>query len=251
MSERFDLTGAQKKLAETLKGIGVDLWGTADPDKWAEIAFEESEQEKKPAEGKGSTAQAASRKETAKEEDAPQPRKPQVTIENVWKKADVTVDWTEALVRESSTDGLTPPNVWRFYHRMAGQVLDGDLKAYGEVLKTLNPLGDLAALVSGMIIRTPSAERLECAFTCRPELMEQNGRLYLGGLSLRIARDLLAVLPVSEVGVTGNLEGTEKIRVTFRRDQLLKRKMAFVNPEELALECGGSISAEPDRQRKA
>ena len=59
------------------------------------------------------------------------------------------------------------------------------------------------------------------------------------------------MLPVSEVGVTGNLEGTEKIRITFRRDQLLKRKMAFVNPEELALECGGSISAEPDRQRKA
>ena len=184
MSEKFDLTGAQKKLAETLKGIGVDLWGSADPDKWAELAFAESRQEKKNVEAKEAGAQASPGKETGKEADVPKPRKQQLTIENVWKKADVTVDWTEALVRENSADGLTPPNVWRFYHRMAGQVLDGDLKAYGEVLKTLNPLGDLAALVSGMIIRTPSPERLECAFTCRPELMEQNGRLYLSGLSL-------------------------------------------------------------------
>ena len=36
MSEKIDLSAAQKKLAETLKGIGADLWGKADPGEWAE-----------------------------------------------------------------------------------------------------------------------------------------------------------------------------------------------------------------------
>ena len=245
MSEKFDLTGAQKKLAETLKGIGVDLWGTADPDKWAEMAFEESGKEPKTAETRGTGSQASpakgAKQESAKAAEATQTRKPQVTIENVWKKADITVDWTEALVRESPTDGLTAPGVWRFYHRMARQVLDGDLKAYGEVLKTLNPLGDLRALVGGMIIRTPSAERLECEFECRPELIEKDARLYLGGLSLRIARDLLAVLPVEEVQVIGRMNEEEKVKVTFRREQLMKRKLAFLDPAELVEDCGGKI----------
>ena len=50
MSEKIDLTQAQKKLAETLKGIGIDLWGTDDPNKWAEQAFDASASEKTPAE---------------------------------------------------------------------------------------------------------------------------------------------------------------------------------------------------------
>ena len=42
MSEKIDLNAAQKKLAETLKGIGIDLWGSGDPEQWAEDAFDAS-----------------------------------------------------------------------------------------------------------------------------------------------------------------------------------------------------------------
>ncbi|MBR2663504.1 MAG: hypothetical protein IKE25_07310 [Clostridia bacterium] len=237
----FDLNAAQRKLAETLKGIGVDLWGTGDPDKWAEMAFEQSAAPARPEDAPAADAgQPQSGGKPAPK--APVPPKRKVTVENVWKNADETVDWTEALVRETPADGLTAPSRWGFYHRMARPVLEGDLKAYAEVLTTLNPLGDLTELVNGMVLRTPAADRLECEFECRPDRMEQDSRLYLGGLSLRIARDLLAVLPVEEVRILGRLEGTEKVCVTFRRGQLLKKKMAFVDPADLLTECGGTIS---------
>jgi nucleoside-diphosphate-sugar epimerase len=51
-----------------------------------------------------------------------------------------------------------------------------------------------------------------------------------------------AVLPVSEVLISGNLEGDEKIRVTFRRSQLLKQKMAFLVPADFAEACGGILT---------
>ncbi len=245
MSEKMDMTGAQKKLAETLKGIGMDLWGTADPDRWAELAFGQSAA-LKPSPGQEMEETklqpaftSATQEGTEQENAAP---KPALTIENLWKNADETVEWTEALIRENPGDGLTEPERWWFYHRMAGPVLAGDLKAYVEVLTTLNPLGDLTGFVSGMLLRAPSAERLECEFECKPELMEKDARMYLGGLSLRIARDLLAVLPAEEIHIFGRMNGDIKADVTFRREQLLKQKMAFINPADFAEACGGMIA---------
>ncbi|MBQ8072146.1 MAG: hypothetical protein IJ231_00055 [Clostridia bacterium] len=229
MSEKIDLNAAQKKLAETLKGIGMDLWGTEDPEKWAEQAFDESAQ-----------AAPAAKQPPKAEKPAPIAEK-KADLSNLWITADETIDWTEALISEWPRDGLTSPRLWAFYHRMAEKVLQGDLAAYVEVLTTLNPLGDLAEYVSGMVLRTPAAERLECEFECRPEEMEKDARGYLGALSVRAARDLLAVLPVEEVHVTGRMGQEQKLDVTFRRSQMLKRKMAFLNPADFVEECGGQM----------
>lgn len=242
MSEDRTNRTTQEELMRRLKAIGADLWGGmttpgAPEDPTPAATETAAPPAKKENEGSGKEAQEDREKEPG--------------LDRLWIVADETVDWTDALLWDTPRDGLTGQKKWTFLHRMARRVLAGEKEAYAEVLTTLNPLGDLTRYVSGMILKTPGADRLECVFECQQELLEEKGRAYLCALSLRIARDLLAVLPVSEVGVTGNLEGTEKIRITFRRDQLLKRKMAFVNPEELALECGGSISAEPDRQRKA
>lgn len=162
-------------------------------------------------------------------------------IHHLWQQADPTIDWTDALGRERATDGLTGQNRWSFYHRMAEKVLDGDLDAYVEVLKTVNPLGDLAAYADGMVIRTPGAERLECTFQCKETLMAEDSRLYLGAMAVRIARDLLAALPVSEVDVEGVRAGKQVLRVTIRRDQLLKRNPAFLDPVAFIEECEGII----------
>ena len=230
MSEKkegaLDLTNAQKKLAETLKGIGVDLWGSGNPDEWAEKAFDQAGEMKKT--------------ETPQPEKADDRiKKPE--INTLWMSVDETIDWTEALIYSAPRDGLTGQKKWQFYRRMAAKVLEGDRDAYVEVLTTLNPLADLTDYVSGMIIRTPSASRLECVFECREDFLKDHGRLYLGGLGLRIGRDLLAVLPVEEIHVVGNLKGSELLNVTFKREQLMKQKMAFVDPAEFTEQCGGII----------
>jgi len=231
MSGENNMALSPEELMRRLKSIGTDLWRGTTAEEAVERDFaaeaEEAPEERPPAAGK--------EKKKAKE-------MPKSGIENLWITADETVDWTEALLRESSPDGLTGPKLWSFYHRMAEKVLAGNTEAYAEVLTTLNPLGDLTDHVSGMILRTPGPDRLECVFECRKEELEQYGRDYLGALSLRIARDLLAVLPVEEVRISGNLGEKEIIRVSFRREQLLKQKIAFVRPAEFAEACGGQIT---------
>jgi len=52
---------------------------------------------------------------------------------------------------------------------------------------------------------------------------------------------------VDEVKITGRHEGAEKVNVTFRREQLLKQKMSFLNPVDFAEACGGVVTL---RERK-
>ena len=243
MSEKTNTSplSAQEELMRRLKSIGVDLWGGGTAEEAVERDFAA---EAAPGTSKKEPASSGN-KPAGKETEAkkkPVSAKEKVGIENLWITADETIDWTEALLRESPRDGLTSPRIWSFYHRMAEKVLSGSTEAYAEVLTTLNPLGDLTEYVSGMVLRTPGADRVECEFECQPEDLEKYGRDYLGALSLRIARDLLAALPVTEVRVTGNLNGENRVEVTFRREQLLKRKMAFLKPADFVTECGGTIA---------
>jgi len=244
------LMGAQEEMMRRLKAIGADLWGgskagTKDEHGKEDLMsnadimtsnIEEAWQQEMKKNNMPRRATPAS-----SEKDRETVSRPKIGIENLWMTTDETIDWTEALLHETPNDGLTGQKKWSFFHRMAKRVLEGDIDAYAEVLTTVNPLGDLSEYVSGMILRTPGPDRVECVFECQRDHLEQYGKKYLGALSLRAARDLLAVLPVTEVGVTGNLDGTEKIRVTFRRDQLLKKKMAFLDPVQLAEDCGGVI----------
>ena len=165
-------------------------------------------------------------------------------LNRLWRSADITVEWTDALGHDRPKDGLTSQREWDLYHRLAPRVLEGEIDAYVEVLTTLNPLGDLREYVNGMIIRTPGADRLECSFECRGEILKEDGQLYLGALAVRIARDLFAALPVSEVYVEGNQDGQRRVGVTFQRAQIGRKQMGFRDPAEYVLECGGLINTD-------
>ena len=237
-----DPLSSQEELLRRLKSIGIDLWGNGPGPEAKQAAAEAVERDFAAAAEDVQTAgmdPAGKKAKTVTETAAPEKK---LTLENLWITADETVDWTEALLQTSPRDGLTSPKLWSFYHRMAPQVLQGKTEAYAEVLKTLNPVGDLAPFVSAMVLRTPGPDLVECAFDCQRDDLEQHGRDYLGALSLRIARDLLAMLPVSQVRVTGNLDGAEKVNVLFRREQLLKQKMAFLNPADFVESCGGKFT---------
>ena len=227
----------QQDFVKKLQAVGSDLWGalSGGTDYAARKPAPAAGREAAPA-GKAATSAP---KTAGKEAGTPPAADPE--LRRIWKTADATIDWTDALGHETPTDGLTAQRLWDLYHRLALKVLEGDLDAYVEVLTTTNPLGDLTEYVNGMVIRTPSADRLECRFECRRELMEREGRLYLGGVGLRIARDLLATLPVGEVYVEGNLDGERKLGVIYSRQTLLKRNPVFLDPVALVEECGGLI----------
>ena len=168
-------------------------------------------------------------------------KSPDIGIDNLWMTADETIDWTDALAHEYPTDGLTNLRLWAFYHKEAEDVLAGDTKAYAEVLKKANPLGELTAFAEGISMRAPSGDRVEAQFNCRKEYLEVDGKKYLCAMGVRIARDLLACLPVSEVGVKAVQDGETLMEVTYTRDELLHRKFSFLDPVKLTEDCGATF----------
>lgn len=161
---------------------------------------------------------------------------------DLWKTADETIDWTEALASPTPTDGLTDPQKWALYHQQAASVLHGDTAAYLTVLKTANPMADLMPYVTALDVATASADELRAVFTARADLLENEPQQYLSGMALRIARDLFAVLPVSAVTVVGQQEDAPLLTVRFERQELNKVRFAFIDPLAFVRDCGGKFA---------
>lgn len=163
-------------------------------------------------------------------------------FEQFWKIADESVDWTEALAHEHSTDGLTSPQLWSFFHEHAARVLDGDVEAYVEVLKASNPLGDLLPYARGFNVKAESADRLTVTFDGLPAYLrrpESERKRYLAGICLRAARDLMALLPACETCVVAREQDQPLLEVTFTRQELQKVRFSFVDPVAFVEACGG------------
>ena len=217
MSEGNNRPTEENELLKRMRAIASDLWRET-PD----VAAQPKPQAGKPAKVVVKT--------------------PEIGIDNLWMTADETIDWTDALGHEYPEDGLTSPRLWAFYHKQAEAVLSGDTKAYAEVLRKSNPLGELTAFAEGISMRAPDPDRVEVTFHCRAEYMEKNQKKYLCAMGVRIARDLLACLPVGEVGVSAVQEGQEAMAVTYRREQMLHRNFSFLDPVKLTEECGAAFS---------
>jgi len=217
MSEQNNRPVEENELLKRMRAIASDLWRES-PD----VAAQPKPQAEKP------------KKVVVKN--------PEIGIDNLWMTADETIDWTDALGHEYPEDGLTSPRLWAFYHKQAEAVLAGDTKAYAEVLRKSNPLGELTAFAEGISMRAPDADRVEVTFHCRAEYMEKDKKKYLCAMGVRIARDLLACLPVSEVGVSAVQEGQEAMTVTYRREQMMHRNFSFLDPVKLTEECGAVFS---------
>ena len=224
MSEENGPAMEENELMKRMKAIASDLWGS--------VAQDGEEEADEPGEQEEETKEAGARAADTR-------RKP--VIHSLWKTADETIDWTDALAHSTPTDGLTGTRMWAFYHKHAEKVLAGDLDAYTEVLQKANPLGELTEYAEGITIQAVSPDKLESRFICKKELLEENRKLYLAAMALRIARDLLACLPVEAVTVTGESEGETVFTVTYTRQQLLHRNFVFVDPVALAEECGATF----------
>lgn len=161
-------------------------------------------------------------------------------FEHLWKTADDTVDWTDALAYEKPIDGLTSEHLWQFFHRHAARVLKGDLAAYVEVLKTANPLGDLAPYAISFDVAADSADCLLVKFEAHPAYLDKEAaevERYLCAVSLRAARDLMALLPVQQVAVTAMHKGSQLLSVCFDRSELQKVQFSFIDPVSFVHHC--------------
>ena len=155
------------------------------------------------------------------------------SFDQLWKTADETVDWTDALVNAQCPDGMTSPQLWAFFHEHGQNVLAGDTEAYLQVMDRADPLGDLQPFARSIEATADSSDLLSATFQVLPSYLEgteEAKERYLCGMSLRIARDLLALLPVSAVQVKSMQEDELLLSVTFPRSELQKVHFSFIDP---------------------
>lgn len=168
-------------------------------------------------------------------------------FEQMWKTADDTVDWTDALAHDEPTDGLTSAHLWQFFHQHAARVLDGDIAAYVEVLKAANPLGDLAPYAASFDVEAETADRVQVRFGVHPAYMDKQAeevRRYLCAVALRSARDVMALLPVRQVQVTALQADAPLLQVLFDRSELQKVRFSFIDPVAFVTDCGATFTQE-------
>ena len=134
--------------------------------------------------------------------------------------------------------------MWEYYHNMAPKILAGDIDAYLKLIYEVNPLDDLLSYGGNFEFGTDNPRKIEVEFTVNEETLysakkqmnniEYNTLLqdYVCSVCIRIARDMFALLPISNTIVHAVLNGMTIISVDFDRQSLSKVKFGYIDPSD-------------------
>ena len=180
-------------------------------------------------------------------------------LRSIHKAFDDTVDWVEVSASETPPDESYNPEMWAYYHAMAPAVLEGDLDAYLQVIQEIGPLDDLLDFGGQFQFGTDRASLMEAEFIVNEQTLETQRREknviqyfdllqdYVCSASIRIARDLFALLPVAEVAVHAVLGEDTVLSVVFDRDTMNKIKFGMVDPSDVMPRFTHNMAFEPGR----
>ena len=180
-------------------------------------------------------------------------------LKAIHKTADDTVDWKAVAASAKAPDASYSQMMWAYYHSVADDVLKGDIDTYLQLIYEVNPLDDLLGYGSGFEFGTDDPRKLEVEFSINRALLshasqtlssfEFNDLLqdYVCSLSIRVARDMFALLPVKSVIVHAVDEGKTILSVRFDRDKLAKVQFGTIDPSDTV--CAFTHSMSFDRMR--
>ncbi|MDO4484503.1 MAG: hypothetical protein Q4C54_08770 [Clostridia bacterium] len=223
-------------LLRSLSGIVNDLWGSSEQLK------KEYEQAKQ-AVRDDFAAEAVNAPQT---ETVPVQAAPSVPDwRTMWQCSDEPVDWTEVYAGTAWPDFAADDASRAFLRRQADAVLNGDINAYLAVLDRFDPLQDVAKLVSDTQITVVDADHLCASCECEKAiagLSADDARLLLASVAIRMARDVLALLPATDAEVFARVKGEPQLVVTITREEIRKARFALTDPITLIEGCGGSFA---------
>ena len=127
-------------------------------------------------------------------------------IRNLYLKSDELVDWTELLVSTTADDMFMEQDKWIFLKGISHRILSGDIDAYLETIEKMRPVEDLLDYGSQFEFGTDNPKSMEVEF----QINQHNDMLsdgtnselyneYVAACTIRVARDLFALLPVRYV----------------------------------------------------
>lgn len=155
-------------------------------------------------------------------------------IKKLYLKSDEVIDWTELLVSASADDVFMEPETWKFLKSISRKVLSGDIYAYFETIEKMRPVDDLLDYGSDFEFGTDNPNSMEVEFRINEHFMLPNANVigvesyeqifkeYVCASSIRVARDLFALLPVKYVIVYAKKEDEVVLQARFNRNEVQK-----------------------------
>lgn len=147
-------------------------------------------------------------------------------IKRLYMYSDAPVDWTELISGSSADELLMDLDTHRYCMQMASRILSGDVDAYLEVIERMRPVDDLALYSGDFEFGTDSPTYIEVEFCAYPERVLQNGSSdmlleeFISAVSVRVARDIMALLPVSKVLIHVEIDGKTVLSANIARGEL-------------------------------
>lgn len=159
-------------------------------------------------------------------------------IRNLYLKSDEPVDWTELLVSTTADDMFMERDKWIFLKGISHRILSGDIDAYLETIEKMRPVDDLLDYGSQFEFGTDSPKSMEVEF----QINQHNDMLsdgtnsalyneYVAACTIRVARDLFALLPVRYVIV--HAQSGEKSVLEAKFDKNILQTIDFEHREAI------------------
>ena len=165
-------------------------------------------------------------------------------IKSIHKSCDDSIDWTEVLVSELPPDETYNKDMWKYYHSLAPKVLAGDIDTYLQLIYEVNPLDDLLFYGKNFEFGTDDSRKIEVEFTVNEATLsdlhnkctvtEYNDLFqdFVCSTAIRIARDMFALLPVSNTIVHSVFDDSLILSVNFDRKTLSSIKFGYIDPSD-------------------
>lgn len=141
-------------------------------------------------------------------------------IREIYRNSDYPIDWIEISNSESAEEVDMDSDLWKYCKGISDNILDGDVDVYLDVIETLRPVDDLLLYAGDFEFGTEKANSMTVEFTIKNNefLSGVYKEEYINAVSVRIARDLIALLPVSNVEIISVEEnGNEVSRVKINK----------------------------------
>lgn len=166
------------------------------------------------------------------------------TLKSIHKTADDTIDWTEILVSPTAPEDSYNQQMWSYYYSVAPDVLNGDIDTYLQLIYEVNPLDDLLDYGTNFEFGTDDPDKIEVEYTVNTDVLSQARRTmnrqdyhdlledFVCSLSIRIARDMFALLPVNHTIVHAVMDNQSVLSVDFDRGTLSRIKFGYIDPSD-------------------
>ena len=177
--------------------------------------------------------------------------------------ADDTIDWTDILIQDAPPKNCEDVKFWEYCHKKAYDVLNGDIATYLQIIQDVGPLDDLLDYGFNFECGTDNPNIMFVEFKVKPkEIMPDKNSMntneyysllqdYVCSCSIRVARDIFALLPVSHVIVHAVLEEDTVLSVDFERRIFSKLKFQDTDASDMVEEFKHNMDFNPQTGFKA